>query len=108
MSETIIGPSEVLHRLRALSGRLEGGLEGPSGAAPRADFSEVLKRSLDQVNEAQQKAASLGQSFEMGDPNVSVVDLMVATQKSSLSFQAATQVRNKLVAAYQEIMSMQV
>ena len=29
-------------------------------------------------------------------------------QKSSLAFQAATQVRNKLVAAYQEIMSMQV
>jgi flagellar hook-basal body complex protein FliE len=108
MSVNSIGASEVLSQLRALSGRLEGGFEGASPAVPRADFSDVLKRSLDQVNETQQKASSLGQSFEVGDPNVSVGDLMVAMQKSSISLQATTQVRNKLVAAYQEIMSMQV
>lgn len=108
MTDTTIGPNDVLQRLRALSGRLESGLEKTSDATPHIDFSEVLKRSLDRVNETQQTAASLGQSFETGDPSVSVVDLMVAVQKSSLSFQAATQVRNKLVAAYQEIMSMQV
>jgi flagellar hook-basal body complex protein FliE len=37
-----------------------------------------------------------------------VADVMIAIQKSNLSFQATTQVRNKLVAAYQEIMSMQI
>jgi flagellar hook-basal body complex protein FliE len=33
---------------------------------------------------------------------------MVAVQKADVSFQAATQVRNKLISAYQEIMNMQV
>jgi flagellar hook-basal body complex protein FliE len=33
---------------------------------------------------------------------------MMAVQKASLSFQAVTQVRNKLVSAYQDIMNMQV
>ena len=108
MSVNSIGPSDVLSQLRALSRRSESGLEAPFGAAPRTDFSELLKRSLDQVNEVQQKASSLGQAFEAGDPNVSVADLMVAMQKSSIAFQATSQVRNKLVAAYQEIMSMQV
>ena len=108
MSINSIGASEVLNQLRALSGRVEGGMEGASFSAPRTDFSELLKRSLGQVNEVQQKASSLGQAFEAGDPNVSVADLMVAVQKSSISLQATSQVRNKLVAAYQEIMSMQV
>ncbi|MGV0950883.1 MAG: flagellar hook-basal body complex protein FliE [Azonexus sp.] len=108
MSVNSIGPSDVLSQLRALSRRSESGLEAPFGPASRTDFSEVLKRSLDQVNEVQQKASNLGQAFEVGDPNVSVTDLTVAVQKSSLAFQATSQVRNKLVAAYQEIMSMQV
>lgn len=108
MTVDSIGPSDVLSQLRALSRRSEIGLEAGFGDAPRADFSDLLKRSLSQVNEVQQKASSLGQAFEAGDPNVSVADLMVAMQKSSISLQATSQVRNKLVAAYQEIMSMQV
>lgn len=99
--------SELLHRLRELSGRVDAGLEGPRPTAG-ADFSQLLRASLDRVNAAQQSAASLGRAYELGDPAVSVTDLTIAMQKSSLAFQAATQVRNKLVAAYQEIMSMQV
>lgn len=106
--DTSISTAELLYRLRALSAQVEGGVEGAFGGAPRTDFSEVLKRSLDQVNAAQQTSNALGRAFEAGDPSVSVSDLMVAMQKSSLSFQAALQVRNKLVSAYQEIMSMPV
>jgi flagellar hook-basal body complex protein FliE len=107
MIENSISTSELLHRLRELSGRVESGLEGP-GQGQGVDFSELLRASLDRVNSAQQSAASLGRAYELGDPAVSVTDLTIAMQKSSLAFQAATQVRNKLVAAYQEIMSMQV
>lgn len=107
MSESTISASELLHRLRELSGRVEAGLEGP-GQGQGVDFAELLRASLDRVNSVQQSAASLGGAYELGDPSVSVTDLTIAMQKSSLAFQAATQVRNKLVAAYQEIMSMQV
>ncbi|MFY9976415.1 MAG: flagellar hook-basal body complex protein FliE [Chromatiaceae bacterium] len=107
MIEQGISANDLLHRLRELSHRVEAGLEGaqqPQGA----DFSELLRASLDRVNGVQQSAASLARAHELSDPAVSITDLTIAMQKSSLAFQAATQVRNKLVAAYQEIMSMQV
>lgn len=107
MTDASITPAELLSRLRDLSGRVEGAPR-PAADAPRTDFSELLKRSIDQVNQAQQTTASLGRAYEAGDPSVSVADLTVAMQKSSLAFQATAQVRNKLVSAYQEIMSMQV
>jgi len=72
----------------------------------RADFSSVLKTSLDQVNGVQQQAESLGQRFVMGDDKVSLSDVMVSMQKANISFQQTVQVRNKLVSAYHEIMNM--
>jgi flagellar hook-basal body complex protein FliE len=107
-ADSTISACELLYRMRALAAQIEGGSEGPAAGGPQTDFSAVLKQSLDQVAEAQRTSSQLGQAFEAGDPSVSVGDLMVAMQKSSLSFQAALQVRNKLVSAYQEVMSMQV
>ncbi len=74
----------------------------------RVDFSEVLKSSINQVNQAQVKAEELGKSFAMGDDKVSLSDVMVAGQKANISLQATIQVRNRLVSAYQDIMNMQV
>jgi flagellar hook-basal body complex protein FliE len=76
--------------------------------APKADFAQALKTSLDQVNAAQNNADQLGQRFAMGDDTVSLSDTMIAMQKANISFQATVQVRNKLVSAYHEIMNMQV
>ena len=44
----------------------------------------------------------------MGDDSVTLPETMVAMQKASISFEAVTQVRNRLLSAYQEIMNMQV
>lgn len=71
-------------------------------------FDSVLKTSLDQVNRMQQSSSQLARSFELGDRNVNLNDVMVALQKSSIAFQATVQVRNKLVQAYQDIMNMQI
>lgn len=78
--------------------------EGPS----KVSFSDALKNSLEQVSNSQKHAEELGQKFTMGDDSVSLSDTMIAMQKSSISFQATVQVRNKLVSAYHEIMNMQV
>jgi flagellar hook-basal body complex protein FliE len=72
------------------------------------DFGELVKRSIDGVNETQQGASKLAERFEMGDPNVDLVRVMVEMQKARVSFEAVSQVRNKLVEAYREIMNMQV
>lgn len=71
-------------------------------------FSEVLGQAVNKVNEVQQTANQLATAFEMGDSGVDLTEVMIAQQKASLSFQAATQVRNKLVQAYQDIMQMPV
>ena len=77
-------------------------------ATERVDFAEVLKSSLNQVNQSQVKAEELGKSFAMGDDKVSLSDVMIAGQKANISLQATIQVRNRLVSAYQDIMNMQV
>lgn len=74
----------------------------------KVNFSDALKASLDQVNQMQVKAETLGKNFAMGDDSVSLSDVMIAGQKASISFQATVQVRNKLVSAYQDIMNMQI
>lgn len=76
--------------------------------AEKVDFAQVLKSTLDQVNDAQNTARKLSQSFAMGDDNVDLSEVMIATQKSSISFQTSIQVRNKLVSAYRDVMTMQV
>jgi len=73
-----------------------------------ADFSTVLKASLSQVNNAERSAEQLMQAFSAGAPGVHLHDAMMAMQKANVSFQAAVQVRNKLVSAYQDIMNMQI
>lgn len=73
---------------------------------PTASFSDMLGKAVNSVNDIQKQSGALSQSFEQGDPTVSITQVMVASQKASISFQAMTQVRNKLVNAYEEIMKM--
>ena len=81
----------------------------PGAAAPgKLDFAQALKSSLDQVNAAQVNADTLGKNFVMGDDRTSLSDVMISMQKANISFQATVQVRNKLVAAYHDMMNMQV
>lgn len=60
-----------------------------------------------------QDSTSLGQKAEdavngfMNGSGVELHDVMIATQKADMSFELALQVRNKAVAAYQQMMGMQ-
>jgi flagellar hook-basal body complex protein FliE len=60
------------------------------------------------VNEAQHEAAAMKTGFENGTSSQSLAEVMIASQKANLSFRAVTEVRNKLVTAYQDIMNMPV
>jgi len=70
------------------------------------DFSALLKHSINQLNETQHTSARMTKEFETGESDASLAEVMVALQKSSISFQAAVQVRNKLTDAYREVMNM--
>ena len=75
-----------------------------SASAP--DFGSLLSRAVDGVNETQQKSNDLKTSYEQGDPTVDITQVMIQAQKATVSFQALTQVRNKVVQAYEDIMKM--
>ena len=75
--------------------------------APReVDFGSLLKSNIDKVDQALQGADALAARFQLGDASVSLEDSMVALQKANVTFQAAVQVRNKVIAAYQDIMNL--
>jgi flagellar hook-basal body complex protein FliE len=79
---------------------------GKGVQAPASPFANVLKQGLDQVSATQQRADQLATQFERGVPGVELPQVMLEMQKASVSFRAVTEVRNKLVNAYQEIMNM--
>lgn len=90
--------------------RLEGLGAGSGAPAPatKVDFGALLKQSLDGVDNAQVQAGSLAEQFQLGNPKVTLEETMVAVQKASLSFQQAVQIRNRVIAAYHDVMNMQV
>jgi flagellar hook-basal body complex protein FliE len=94
----------------ALSGLSNAATMHNNATSPikKVDFAEVLKASLNQVNQSQTTAENLGKNFALGDDSVSLSDVMIAGQKANISFQATIQVRNKLVSAYHDIMNMQI
>ena len=69
-------------------------------------FGDMFKSAVDTVNDNQSRASELTQRYELGDPEVDLPEVMIALQKSSVSFQAMTEVRNKMVEAYKQIMNM--
>jgi flagellar hook-basal body complex protein FliE len=100
----------VLQQMRAIQrANPAGDTANVSGAtgAPSSGFAGELKKSLDRVSQAQVKASKQAEAFELGVPGVGINDVMVDLQKANIGFQMSLQVRNRMVAAYQEIMNMQ-
>ncbi len=108
MSQIVI--DQVLSQIRALQASQHASIARPAAPANAAaggpSFADVLKRGVDQVNQAQMKADGLATAFERGTPGVDLGQVMVEMQKANVSFRALTEVRNRFVAAYQEIMNM--
>ena len=101
-----VDASELLSQLKSMADMAKTDFKATEQPSARTDFGALLKGAIDHVNDIQTKADQLETSFESGDSNVSLVEVMVALQKANVSFQAMTEVRNKLVNAYQDIMNM--
>lgn len=101
----------LLSQMRALSEQARIQPRAPAAIAETskgADFGSLLKKSIDGVSSSQNAASALADKFERGDPGTDIGSVMVALQRADLSFRAVTEVRNKLVDAYKDIMNMQV
>ena len=101
MQSQVRAPSAPMPNIAKIGGEGEA-VQG----VERADFAEMLKNAVNNVNTLQKDATQLAQSYERGDEGVDLPQVMIGLQKSSVSFEAMTQVRNKLVDAYEKIMNM--
>lgn len=99
-----------LQRLRSASTGLSDGalprprgVEGPSGIS----FSDTLQHAIDQVDSSQKAADSQVEAFVAGEQE-NLHEVMIAMNEAKLSFQLMTEVRNRMLETYQELMRMQV
>jgi flagellar hook-basal body complex protein FliE len=105
--------SAVMQQMRATAARLDqthnAALTPVAEVAPgEQSFAKTLADATTAVSATQKNAAAGAAAVEAGDPNASLPEVMLQLQKADLSFRAMTEVRNKLVTAYQEIMNMPV
>lgn len=99
--------NSVLQEMR----RLAQAAQGPAATTPgvtqaETGFSNMLGKAVSEVNRLQAESGQLTERLELGDKSVSLAQAMIASQKASVAFQAAVQVRNRVVQAYQDIMNM--
>lgn len=78
-----------------------------SGASGTSSFKNMLLDSVQQVNSMQVEANKAVEGLFTGS-EVSPAEVLTAVQKADLAFRMLMQVRNKLVAAYQEIKDIRV
>ena len=111
----------MLAQIRSLSAQAGAGVKpsaasgrGPPPAAPARPAGSTAFGATAQAghrlgqHRQQQTASALADAWERGTPGVDLAQVMIESQKASVSFRALTEVRNRLVSAYQDIMNMSI
>lgn len=81
-------------------------IEQTTPAELTQSFGQYLQAALDGVNAQEQHVHKLNDQYLIGQADVT--EVLLAAEKAHLSLQFTSQVRNKVVEAYQEIMRMQI
>jgi len=104
MRNAILQQNSALQKAAAVSDAATlGGADGTKSTA----FAGALKTAVGSVNELQAKSGAVTEAYERGE-TTDIAAVMLSREQASVSFQATLQVRNKLLAAYKDIMSMAV
>lgn len=103
-SEAIVS---MLDMMRAHHSQMGSNTPFASEGSQAPSFAAAIRSAVDEVNATQLEARGLREAYERAD-GVPLTDVVIAMQKSSLAFEATLQVRNKVLKAYEDIMSMPV
>jgi flagellar hook-basal body complex protein FliE len=79
-----------------------------SGANSQTGASSLFKDSLKVLDSKVKESSSLKKSYQLGDPNVTLPEVMMASQTSGIAMSFAIEIRNKSLEAYKEIINMPV
>ena len=107
MRASILQQNAALQKAAQSTGPTGADALGGAGGVKGTEFGNAMKGALDKVNDLQSKASAISESYERGE-TTDIAAVMLARQQASIGFQATLQVRNKLLAAYRDIMSMPV
>ena len=106
-----IKAQSLYKEMQGMASETQLGLGQPNaiqGNPSSQNFADLLSNAIGTVNEMQLESRNAQKAFEMGDKSLSLADVMVAKEKSGIAFEATIQVRNKVLEAYKQIMSMPV
>jgi flagellar hook-basal body complex protein FliE len=105
----VAGVLSALSSISSMSGAPapEPGDPGASGA-PGLSFSQALDTALNRLDDAITSANEKAKAFASGSPDVALSDVMVSLEQANLALQAAAAVRDKIIAAYTNVMNMPV
>ena len=107
MRNAILQQNSALQKAAAAPAPSPIGGGGSATAAPSGNFATALRGALTEVNNQQAKASSVTESYERGE-TTDIAAVMLQREQANVGFQATLQVRNKLLSAYKDIMSMPV
>ncbi len=82
------------------------GMMGSGGAQVAAPFAGFIKDAVGQVDQLESQARTAVEGLMSGS-GVDIHQAMIATEKASMGFDLTLAVRNKALAAYQQVMGMQ-
>lgn len=102
-----ISQARLFEEANRLASAAKGNV-GPTSDNNISGFGEMLKNQISKVNDLKAQTSDLQEKFVMGDPNVTLPQVMAVSQKSSIYTQMLIETRNKLVASYNDIMNMSV
>ncbi len=102
MSE--INTEQLMAQMRVMAAQAQG--ERSTQPQQGADFGELLRGSIDRVNELQRNSREAKEAFQAGTSDMSLAEVMITAEKASIAFQTLLQVRNKMIQAYQDVINM--
>jgi flagellar hook-basal body complex protein FliE len=105
MRAAILDQNSALQRAAGLGGDAAPGQA--LGTKDGGGFGDALQNALSQVNGLQSQSTAVTEAYERGEVT-DIASVMLARQQASIGFEATMQVRNKLLSAYKDIMSMPV
>lgn len=108
---SLITPLSLLNQTSSLSktSSLDPNALGMTGTtdpnATTTSFGQTLENAFGKVNDMQNNANDLAKSFALGQTS-DIHGVMIASQQATIALQLTTQIRNKAIDAYQEVMKM--
>ena len=105
-----MGPFAAITPLPAISEFAGPGVANTMGVSDNENaksFSKTLSDAFENLNSLQVRAGDITTAYANHQTS-DIQSVMVASEQASISMQMATQVRNKVVEAYQNIMQMQI